>query len=67
MERFDAIHAAEILCLPEFKRLIAHRGSTTCEPPPGGVPRAGLPLDVNELARQRRDAIPPEEVAPPPL
>lgn len=68
IEHLDFIQVAEIVCLPEFKRLVAHPRfdhllalhRSTCL-------AAGLPLDTNEAAGRRRDEIPPDQIAPPPL
>jgi poly(A) polymerase len=68
VERVDEIHHAEALCLPAMKKLIAHRGFDDLLDLHRAVCLAHeLPLDGNEAARQRRAAIRPEEVAPPPF
>ena len=64
----DDIHKAATLTLPALKKLIAHdRFDDLLALHQAVCVARHLPLDANEIARQRRDAIPPEEVAPPPL
>lgn len=68
VEHLDSIHAAEVICLPEFKRLIAHpRFDDLLALHRSVCVARGLPLDVNDAARKRRDDIPPEQVAPLPF
>lgn len=67
-EHVDAMESAEVLCLPEFKRLIAHpRFDDLLSLHAAVCDAIGLPKDSNQAARRRRDEIPPEKVAPPPL
>lgn len=68
VERLDSLQVVEILCLPEFKRLLAHRRIDELL----ALHRAycaarGLPLDTHEAALRRRAEIPPDQVTPPPL
>lgn len=68
IEHIDEIHHAEALCLPAMKLLIANEAFDELLDLHKAVCLArGLPLDGNEIARQRKASIPPEEVAPPPL
>jgi poly(A) polymerase len=68
VEHVDAVEHAEVLCLPEFKRLIAHPRfddlltlhASVCE-------ARGLAKDANAAARIRRDEIPPDQITPPPF
>jgi poly(A) polymerase len=68
IEHLDFIQVAEIVCLPEFKRMLAHRRFEDLLTMHQAVCVAhGLPLDTNDAARRRRDEIPPDQIAPPPL
>lgn len=68
VERLDTIHVAELVCLPEFKRLVAHRRFDDLLALHRAVCIAqNLSLDAHEAARRRRDEIPPDQIAPPPL
>jgi poly(A) polymerase len=68
IQHIDSIQAVEILCLPEFKRLIAHpRFDDLLALHQAYCTAHRLPLDTNQAARERREKIPPAEVAPPPL
>ncbi|MBI4581036.1 MAG: hypothetical protein HY718_15135, partial [Planctomycetes bacterium] len=68
VEHVDSVEHAEVLCLPEFKRLIAHPRFDDLL----GLHRAvciarGLCCEANDAARRRRDSIPADQIAPPPL
>lgn len=68
VQHLDSIQVAEILCLPEFKRLLAHpRFDDLLALHQAYCTARDLPLDTNEAARRRREQIPPDQVAPPPL
>jgi poly(A) polymerase len=68
IEHVDEIHHAEVLCLPAMKMLIANEGFEDLLELHKAICLArGLPLEGNEIARQRKASIPPEEVAPPPF
>lgn len=68
VQHLDSIQVAEILCLPEFKRLMAHpRFDDLLALHQAYCTARDLPLDTNEAARRRREQIPPDQVAPPPL
>lgn len=68
VEHLDAIQLVEILCLAEFKRLLAHpRFDDLLTLHRAVCIACGLPLDTNDAARRRRDEIPPDQIAPPPL
>jgi poly(A) polymerase len=66
IQHVDAIEHAEILCLPEFKRLVAHLRFDDLLELHRAVCSARV-LPANALARRRRDEIPPDQIAPPPL
>jgi poly(A) polymerase len=64
----QSIESVEILCLPEFKRLLAHpRFDDLLALHHAACTARALPADAGKLARARAAAIPPEQVAPPPL
>jgi poly(A) polymerase len=68
VQNVDAIEHAEILCLPEFKRLVAHlRFDDLLELHRAVCSARVLPVTANALARRRRDEIPPDQIAPTPL
>lgn len=68
IEHIDHIERCDTLSLPALKRLIAHaRFDDLLALHKAFCVARGLPLDGNDIARRRRDAIPPEDVAPPPL
>ena len=68
VEHVDSIELAEALCLPAFKGLIAHGGFDDLLQVHAAVCAArGRSADAGEFAWRRRDEIPPDQVAPPPL
>ena len=68
VEHVDSVEHAEIICLPEFKRLIAYPRFNDLLALHAAVCTArGLPGTSTEAARRRRDEIPPDQVTPPPF
>ncbi|MCL2330292.1 MAG: hypothetical protein FWC56_03220, partial [Phycisphaerae bacterium] len=67
VRHIDSIEHVETLRLPEFKRLLAHeRFDNLLELHRVACVADARPLTANVAAQQRREAIPPEQVAPPP-
>lgn len=68
IEQVDALEHAEVLCLPEFKRLVASPRFDDLLALHAAVCDArGLAKDANLAARRRREAIPPDQITPPPF
>ena len=68
IEHLDDVEQAANLTLPALKKLIARdRFDDLLDLHRAYCLARDLPLDGNNTARQRRDAIPPDQVAPPPL
>lgn len=68
VQNVDLIEQTEILCLPEFKRLLAHRRCDDLLSLHEAICVArGMSLDANRAARGRRAAVPPDQIAPPPF
>lgn len=68
IEQVDALEHAEVLCLPEFKRLVASPRFDDLLALHAAVCDArGLAKDANLAARRRREAIPLDQITPPPF